>query len=231
MFDYQYTYLLMGILFFFIWLILFLKRHDIRKEMLIMSLIFGLAGPLTDVLYYKDWWSPLTITNSVISLEAFIVGFSLGGIISVIYEEIFKDHLKEKRKDKKRRKLDTGIFFAILIVTGGIFFGSHFLLGLNSLIATILAMTIPTIFIWFKRKDLIRVSLLSGILTLSLAVMVYSLLEFFTPNWVNAFWQFKNISELTVLNVPVDDVIWYFLAGCFIAPLYPFWHEGKFIKI
>ncbi|MEK9176159.1 MAG: lycopene cyclase domain-containing protein [Patescibacteria group bacterium] len=221
----------MGGLFFIVWLILFLIRKDTRREMLLMSLIFGLAGPLTDVLYYKDWWSPLTVTNSVISFEAFFVGFSLGGIISVLYEEIFKDHLREKRRDKRRKRIDTETFLIILIIMGVIFFGSYFLLGLNSLIATILAMTIPTLFIWFKRKDLMKVSLLSGVLTLSLAVMVYSLLDLITPDWVNVFWHFKNVPTLIILNVPIDDIIWYFLAGCLIAPLYPFWHEGKLIKI
>lgn len=231
MLDYKYTYLLMGVCFFVIWLILFLIRKDVRREMLIMSLIFGLCGPLTDIVYYRDWWSPLTITNSVISIEAFIVGFSLGGIIPIIYEEIFKDHLKERRRNKRRRELDTGFFFGILTIIGGIFFGSHFLLGINSLIATILAMTIPTALIWYKRRDLIKMSLMSGVLTLGIAMIVYSALNFITPDWVKTFWQFKNISNLIVFSVPIDDVIWYFLAGCLIATLYPFWHEGKLIKI
>jgi hypothetical protein len=60
MVNYQYTYLLIGFVFFVIWLFLFLWKKEIRKEILIISAIFGFAGPLADFFYTQDWWSPLT---------------------------------------------------------------------------------------------------------------------------------------------------------------------------
>lgn len=230
-FSFQYTYLLMGFLFSFIWLLLFLIRKDIRKEMLIMSLIFGLAGPLTDVLYFKDWWHPLTFTNSWISFEAFIVGFMIGGISSVIYEEIFKDRLKQIRVNKKKRERDNKNFILILFLTAALLYMGFYLFNLNTLISTIIALIIPVSIIWFRRKDLIIVSFISGLLLLIVAVFVYSMLQFLTPGWVNEFWFFKNVPRVIILNVPVDDIIWYLLTGIYIGPLYPFWHEGKFVKI
>jgi len=77
--PYQYTYLSMGLVFAVIWIALFLWRRDTRKEMLIMSSIFGLAGPVADILYTQDWWAPQTITNTAIGFEAVLVGFMIGG--------------------------------------------------------------------------------------------------------------------------------------------------------
>jgi len=50
--EYQYTYLLMGIIFFVFWLGFFIWRKNTRKEMLIMSFIFALIGPLYE--YWKE---------------------------------------------------------------------------------------------------------------------------------------------------------------------------------
>jgi len=221
----------MGMFFLLIWFILFSLRKDVRREMLIMSLIFGFCGPLADSLYYKDWWLPLTIMNTTVSFEAFIVGFCLGGIIAVIYEETFKDRLKIKRENRKERKKEFSLFIITLILIGLIFFGTYYIFDFNSLYATIFAMLIPTLFIWIKRRDLIKVSLISGLLTLSAAIAVYSILIFIAPNWITFFYKFKNVPAIVLFNVPIDDFIWYFLGGCLVAPLYPFWVKGKLIRI
>ena len=64
MVSYQYTYLLMGVIFAVLWAILFIWRKDTRKEMLLMSGIFGFAGPIADLLYTIDWWNPLTLSGT-----------------------------------------------------------------------------------------------------------------------------------------------------------------------
>ena len=62
--SYQYNYLIGNLIGLIIWFTLFICRKDSRKEMLIISLIFGVTGPLVESVYIKDWWVPLTITNT-----------------------------------------------------------------------------------------------------------------------------------------------------------------------
>lgn len=228
MVDYTYAYLLKGIIFLIIWLALFLWRKDIRKEMLIISVIFAFAGPLANLPYLQDWWNPFFLTN--IPLEDFLVGFMIGGIAAVIYEIAFAKKIKSKIKNKKK-ELERNInFLTIISLLAILFFGSFYLLKLNSLLSTIIAFVVPLAIIWIKRKDLILDSLISGVLLLVVAMVVYTLLELLTPGWVQAFWLFENIPNIVILNVPLDDVIWYFLAGAFIGPLYEYWQEGKLIN-
>lgn len=228
--GYQYTYLLKALLFFIIWIILFLWKKDNRKDMLKISIIFAFAGPLSEILYTQDWWSPETITNTGMGFESFFVAFFIAGIASVIYKNLFnkKTKFKENKKEKirKRKKL-----FLLLITMLILFYGSFYLVKLNSLISTIIAFLIPTLIIYYNRKDLVKQSIVSGILLVVVAMIVYSFLEFLTPGWIHAFWHFKNIPEIIIFNLPIDDMAWYFFAGSFIGILYEFWKEGRLINL
>tara|TARA_Y100000034_G_scaffold3490_1_gene4214 strand:+ start:1025 stop:1693 length:669 start_codon:yes stop_codon:yes gene_type:complete len=220
----------MGLVFLIIWALLFLWRKDARKEMTIMSIIFGIAGLLVEPTYIKDWWTPLTFTNTLIGFEDFLFGFVVGGIAAIIYSYMFNKKIKIKKKTKKiefKRNLNFALFGLIF---AGLFFGSFYLLKLNTLYSSLIAFIIGILIIWIKRKDLIKNSILSGVLLLFIASIVYTITEFIFPGWIIAFWSFKNIPNIILFNIPLDDFIWYFLAGAFIGPLYEYWQEGKLIN-
>ena len=126
--EYKYTYLLMGITLFFIWLILFIARKDTRKEMLTMSLIFGFAGPLADLAYFKDWWKPITMNNSWLSIEAFLAAAMIGGISSILYEEIFRDRLVKLRTSQKNIGNNKITFAALIALTAFLFYFCFFVI-------------------------------------------------------------------------------------------------------
>lgn len=227
MIDLRYAYFSMNLFFLFFWLILFIWKKNIRKEMLIISIIFAFIGPFSEIIYIQDWWHPLTSTNTGGVFEAFFYGFVVGGIASVIYEDIFKKRIKIYKVSKIKKTQKNFNFFVILFLSAIILLGSFYILKLNSLIASIFALLIPTIIIWIKRKDLILNSLASGVLLVIVVSLVYFIVEFLTPNWIQAFWYFKNTPNIILFGLPLDDVIWYFLFGLFVGPLYEYWQESK----
>jgi len=231
MVGYQYIYIIWVFILALIWIILFLWRKDTKKEMLIISLIFGLAGPLAEYIYIQDWWKPLTITRTPIGIEDFLFGFLIGGIAAVIYSLLFNKKIKTMEAKKIKEHQRDINFLVLLVLLAAIFFLSFFVLKLNSLISTVLAFLIPTIIIYIKRKDLIKNSLFSGLLTLIIAVFVYQILNLMTPGWIDSFWYFKFIGKIIILGLPLEEIIWFFLAGAFIGPLYEYWKEGKLINI
>mgnify|MGYP001603403606 CR=1 FL=1 len=79
MISYAYTYIIGSIVSIIIWLALFTIRKDTRKEMIIISIIFGIGGIFSELVYIQDWWRPLTITRTPIGLEDFLFGFAMGG--------------------------------------------------------------------------------------------------------------------------------------------------------
>ncbi|KAF0236691.1 MAG: Uncharacterized protein FD167_4513 [bacterium] len=79
--DYKYAYLI-GVLsiLFPIWLFLLIRRKDLRKEILLTSIVIGLLGPFSELLYLRDYWHPETIGTYPFGPEGFLFGFLLSGI-------------------------------------------------------------------------------------------------------------------------------------------------------
>ena len=231
MVSYQYTYLIGDIILLTLWLILFLYRKDTRKEMLIISLIFGFVGPFVEAVYILDWWKPLTITNTSIGIEDFLFGFGIGGVASVIYGHLFNKRVKIKKVKKIKEEKRNLNFLFLISLSMIIFFGGFFILGLNSFIGSILAWIIPTLIIYAKRPDLIKNSILSGVSLLVLSILGYHILNFITPGFFGEFWLFQNIGQKIFLGIPLEEHLWFFVFGAFIGPLYEYWKEGKLINI
>jgi len=87
------------------------------------------------------------------------------------------------------------------------------------------------IFIYFKRPDLIADSIISGVIMVLLGFVWFWVPEFFTPGWVENYWYLDKISGIRILKAPLEDLIWVFMAGAYIAPLYEFWRRGKLVKL
>lgn len=231
MISYQYTYIVGDLILALFWLFLFLKRRDTRKEIITVSIIFGLAALLTSRVYALDWWRPLTMGGSLPSLEDFLFGFFIGGISSVIYEYFSNKKVKIKKSKKEiieRRNLR---FFTLGILLASVFFVSFFILKLNSFTSTIIAFILPILIIYQKRPDLIKDSLASGILVLIMSIVSYYVLNLITPGFFNEFWLFENIGKTVILGIPLEEHIFYLLMGMCGGPLYKYWKEGKLINM
>lgn len=229
--SYQYTYLIGDIILLTLWLILFLWRKDIRKEMLIISLIFGIMSPIFAILVISDWWIPLTITNTPIGIEDFLFGFGIGGVASVIYAYLFNKRVKVKKVKKlKEQKRNLNLLFLISLLLI-LFLVGVLVIKLNTFISAIISLIIPIIIIYIKRHDLIKDSLLSGLLVLIASILGYHMLNFITPGFFNEFWLFQNIGKVIILGIPLEEHVWFFFAGAFLGPLYEYWKEGKLINI
>lgn len=226
MVDYTYSYLIWTSLFLLIWLILFLWRKDIRKEMFIISLLLGIGGIISEFTHVKDWWQPLTITNTPLGIEDFLIGFFIGGILSVAYEFIFNKKIKQKKLKLNLKTNYLMIYFPL------VFLFSFYILNLHSFYACIIAFSTSIFFIYYKRKDLIKDSMFSGLISLAIGITSYFIITLIYPEFISKFWYLPNYwFSYTLLKIPLAEYIWFFLAGAFIGPLYEYWQEAKLINI
>lgn len=68
-----------------------------------VSAIGGLAGLISEMWYFNDYWRPPTLLgNSKISIEDFLFGFSFTGIAALVYKVIVR---KRPIQAKSRKKL------------------------------------------------------------------------------------------------------------------------------
>jgi hypothetical protein len=191
-----------------------------------LSLLTCLLGPISDYIYFKDWWRPETLTGSFLSIEAITAGFAIIGIGSVISELVLPKKLQLRKEEKLFEKNDNIriIFIVSLSITG--LFITYYLFQ-NSLIATIIPTSIIIAIIWIKRRDLILTSIISGLSLMLTASLVYTIVNQITPGWTEDFWLFNNTAEITLLNLPLDDILWYTFIGAAIGPAVEFWQDLK----
>jgi hypothetical protein len=230
MFPVQYAYLILGLLLLLVWLLFFFLRKDVRREMMLTSLIFGIGGVLAEHIYVRDWWHPLTVTGTQLGFEDFLFGFTTGGVASVVYEVLFRRRLgrtKSKRLLSQTHLIDAFIILLLSII----FFGGTIFFGLNTLQASLIGYGTPILLMYYRRPDLIADSLISGVSLLAIIFVIYTILGILCPGWISSFWAFKNVPPLIFLNVPIDDLIWYLFTGAYIGILYEFFRESPLFRL
>lgn len=231
--DYQYFYFCWSLIFLTIWLILFLHRKDLREDMLFIGFFFGLGGMISQITHLQDWWRPLTLTGTPIGIEDFIIGFSIGGIASVIYVELYHLKFKSERSSlrmKSRKHYFMGDIF--LFTFALVFLGMFYIAHLSSFYSVIVAYLSGIIVMAFYRKDLMIDSFVSGIIMLFLGSAIYYFLFLLYPEYILKFWYLREswYTQL-ILGIPLGEYIWFFLTGAFIGPLYEFVRNKKLLTI
>ena len=227
MLNFKYAYLIGTIIFLIPWTILFFFRKDYRKEMIFMSFAIGIGSVVTAYLWWTiDWWRPETITNTRVGIEDFLMGFSNGGIAAVLYGAIYK-----KRLSKHIKKInDVGTFNICLIL----FFIIAFLFwgfNITSFWASTIAMIIAAIYTLYTRRDLFFNALASGILMTIVSLPFYHFLTLLFPDFIYRTWMFQHLSGIIIIGVPLEDLIFYFLFGFIIGPLYEYWQNKRLVSI
>lgn len=196
--------------------------------MLIISLLSGFAGLVSEIANTQDWWQPITITNTRIGFEDFIIGFSVGGVASIVYEEIYKRRIVTKRASTlyKLKPISFLVMFVFL------FLALFYIFNLGSFYSMFLTYLSFSLYMLFKRPDLIINSLISGIFMLIIGIEIYLLLFIIHPSYIQDFWYLKNNWYWKlILGIPAGEYIFYFLTGAFIGPLYEFLKNAKLSKL
>ncbi|MDO8552046.1 MAG: lycopene cyclase domain-containing protein [bacterium] len=228
--EYQYTYLLLGAFFVAGWFFLYIRRKDERRELLMLSSMFAVFGVASDFLYIQDWWTPLSVLGTPpFTGESLITAFGIVGVGAVLPEYLLR--LKDTSCGRVFTHREVRVLCISVFTMAILFYGSFYLLGVNSLVATILALAIPTAFMWGSRPDLISTAFINGLALVVFTVVIYTAVEFITPGWVNAFFLFKNTPHIILLNVPIDDVVFYFCAGLFFGTFYEWWQGIKRVPL
>jgi hypothetical protein len=228
----KYTYLLGTLIFAPIWIMLFINRRDLDKKIIFISLVIGLLAILWSPFFWIDYWHPnYLIKFSFLSwqlggIEDFLYGFFAGGITSAIYEEFFGKKFA-KRKNRKHRwiLLTIPLFFIFIIgFSTSIFF--HF----NSLYAALISFSLGSLFIFFYRKDLLKDTLLSGLVFGIITLCFYLIFINIFPGIIQRWWYLEKISGKLFLGIPLEELYWAFGMGALGGPIYEFMMGIKLTK-
>jgi len=211
---------LFGVAVMFIpWIICFLLRKDLRKEMIIMSLHVGAGSVITGYIWWTvDWWRPETITGTIVGIEDYLLGFVNGGVAAVLYEVVSG----EKQKVKKQLATFSEIL-SFFLLTGFILSFLTWWVGMTSFVASSIAMLMAVALLLYFRRDLLKNVLLSGLLMAVVSLPTYFIIESFSPGWVSNTFLYEYLTGFHILKAPLEDIAFYFLFGMWVGPFYELW--------
>lgn len=217
---YSYSYLIGTLAVGVFWVHFFFVRSDLRSPMLLLSFLFGLGGVLSEFVYIRDWWSPVTVTGTSVGIEDFLFGFFFSGAVAMAYEVMLKKAYVPHETCRRPIR-----FRYIALIISAVFFGSALVFNLSSFIATVLAFGICTFLMLSLRRDLLGNAALSSLFATFLALVFFGVPELIHSGWITSTWSFENLSGDFVFYIPVEDLIWFAMAGAFIGPLFKYWKK------
>ncbi len=142
-----------------------------------------------------------------------------GGLAVFSYEFIFRKKIKRKRIRRPHYKA-LGVSLVTLILI-------WFFFKPNLIYPLIISSFMGAICLWVDRKDLIKHSIIGGLSFMLIHVLLAAILfTFLTPNLLNSFFNFNNISGIVFLNVPIEEYFFAFAFGLLWAPIYEYFY-GK----
>lgn len=222
----KYFYLLGVLLCLPLWVAMFLRSNH-RKDMALFGAIFGLGSVLLEILYARlDYWNP-SFAFSIPYIEDFLYGFIFGGISTEVAE-----FLVGKTDSKKPTHQARPWFFLVFAaMTTVCFVILVHILGLNSIWAHIVPPLIVGATVSILRRDLFKLSLLSGLIVMVLAFLMLSALKLiFTTPVFHSHWQLDNLSGVFMLGIPLEELLFAFSLGFGAANVYEFIFGYSLVK-
>ncbi len=230
----SHAYIFLVVPFLIIWLVLYLVKKSTRGEQVLMSYVGAVIGPLSEIIYFKDYWYPESIFSVRIGsfplmLEDVLFGFAIGGIGAVVFEVLFRRNLK---------RLSTGsqsvikIWSAALLFLGTLFAALSF--GINSIYASSLAFLAAAVAILVFRRDLLLNAVGSGACVMLLMFVSYFLLFNLVENaeaLLREQWLlYGTFLDTRVAGIPLTEMAWGFTWGFVAGPLYEFLVDKRNVK-
>jgi len=224
---YNYIYLIGSLLFFIVWCLFFYLRKDLRKEMLVMSLLILPLGPISEYWYFKDYWQPDLLLPWLINIEDLIFAWSIGGIGAVVYE-IFFNKINYKRRNPKKLPV-LALFFGIIILS--LIAGEYY--KINSIYSSSFGFLIIGLIILLRRRDVWKDLIFSGFFVALIMFIIYSfLLPQLPACYLDRIWLLHGtVHGYKIFNlIPLTEMIWGFSWGIAIGSLYEFWQGYRLKK-
>jgi len=214
----EYAYFIGALIGLAIWLIFFILRKDLRKEILFGSLLaapFGFSGSL----FIPEYWDPITLfdlaSKAKFTIEGILFCFSFGGIATVVFEVFTRKKLVKIKPNYKTHILPYFSFIAMIIIL-------EFMFPDKSIYNASIAPLLLAIYIGYKRRDLIKQMLFGGIIFTLLYLLFFIIFNSIFPDYVEKVYTLKNLLGINILGTPIEEFIFAFAAGTAWSAFYEY---------
>ena len=180
--------------------------------MLEVGILVGLTAFFFSPFSVRDYWHPEFIFPSF-PIEDFMYGFLYGGFLSEAVD-LFLSHRIRRHKSRLIYLIFSVVCFTLL------FYIMVKILLLNSIWFLLLfGFVIGMSSLMFNRK-IFKYQVLSGIIGLVLAIIIFQILLFINPNFIIESWKIENLTGILWLGIPLEEHLFAFIFGFGICHFY-----------
>ena len=99
--------------------------------------------------------------------------------------------------------------------------GFSFIFKADVIYTAIITMGLGAITIMVSRRDLIKESVVGGLLFFLIYFVFFFILNVLIfPGWIEEVWNFENLLGITILTIPVEELLFALTFGALWGPLY-----------
>lgn len=218
---YHYVWLTWSVIFLLPWVWLYLANPGHRKVMLRVSLITALLG-LTEPIYVPTYWNPPSLfelaQRTGFDIESLIFAFAIGGIGSVLYNTLSRQDptpvsAPERRSSRHR-------FHRLALLLPYFLFVPLYLLPWNPIYPSLVSVLIAVIASVICRPDLIRKTLIGGMLFLGLYTVFMLGVLWFSPGYIEQVWNLPDLSGVLIVGIPLEELLFGLVFGMYWSGVY-----------
>jgi len=225
----HYVWLIWSSAFLVPWSLLYIVNSAFRREMLRVSLMTSLLG-LSEPIFVPRYWNPPSLFDLAqrtgFDIESLIFCFAIGGIGAVMYNAftnrgLGKVSCTERHSGRHR-------WHRLAISAPFLTFPLLYFLPWNPIYPGIVSMAIGGAANVLCRPDLLRNTLIGGVLFLMLYAAFMLLLTLFEPGYIKAVWNLPALSGVRLGSIPLEEFGFGFAFGLYWAGIYEHvtWHRS-----
>jgi hypothetical protein len=216
--PYKYAYITGCLILSIFWLLMFLKRKDLRREMLWASFL-GMPFGFIEIFFVPYYWKPESLFNLMgqygFGMEGFLYSFLIAGIAAVGYEFLER---KKTVKIKRNKRLHIAPFVLFLVV----FLGFEVLFPAKPMLNLVVAFFCGVILTVMIRPDLLKQVLASGLIFGVFYFIIFAFVNITFGDLVSRFYSSQIMNNLKILGVPIEEIIFAFAGGAFWSTIYEY---------
>lgn len=222
---YEYAYFVGCMMLFGVWVVFYLLRNDLRKELFFGSFL-GLPFGITEIFFIHEYWYPPSLFNLIakygFGVEDFIFSFFVGGIAAIIYEVVTKSKVK-KFRPKHRGILPIILFTLLFLVLEAVF--PH-----TTIYNIFIALCGGSLYIGLLRRDLFTEMLVSGLTFGLLYFFLFLIFNHLFPDFIKTTYNLANLTHLSIMNIPIEEFLFAFFLGSTWSVIYEYVKGFKLVR-
>ena len=219
--KYHYVWLAWSVAFLVPWVVIYLVNARHRKVMWRTSLVTALFG-FTEPIFVPSYWNPPSLfelaQRTRFDLESLIFSFAIGGIGCAIYETLTKRDLVPVGTAEKRRarhRLHRWVLLAPIFLFVPLYFSPW-----NAIYPSLICLLIGAIASVICRPDLLRKTLLGGLLFSGVYAVFMLGLLWSAPGYIEQVWNLRALSGILIAGIPLEEILFGIAFGMYWTGVY-----------